>query len=187
LIFQSSISHVTRCAGCDINEAWETLGHPCLACQIATVIYRNPFHKRLEIQIQQWLSQENSDSDSCVSTLQTPSPIQLPKTPQMLCTEQDLLQQRSASIERCFQEIRQKASPQERQFIFENLTILKNDIQSQQSTQLKRDFDSQEDTSIESRIADENLSPAKKGSFSRNLFPDESLQLEKISRPPLFL
>ena len=104
----------------------------------------------------------------------------------MSCTEQDLLQQRSASIERSFQEIRQKASPQERQFIFENLTILKNDIQSQRSTQLKRDFDSQEDTSIESRIADENLSPAKKGSFSRNLFPDESLQLEKISRPPLF-
>jgi hypothetical protein len=76
-----------------------------------------------------------------------------------------LLQQRSAIIEQSFQEIKEKASPREWQFIFENLTMLQNSIQSQCSTHLKRDFASQEDTSIASRIADENLSPAKKVSF----------------------
>ena len=39
--------------GRDVNEAWEHLGHPCFACQKATVIYRNPFHARLAEHINQ--------------------------------------------------------------------------------------------------------------------------------------
>jgi hypothetical protein len=33
------------CPFCLMNESWNnTGGHPCLACQFATIIYRNPFH-----------------------------------------------------------------------------------------------------------------------------------------------
>jgi hypothetical protein len=36
----------TICPFCHINESWKNVGHPCLACQFATIIYRNPFHVR---------------------------------------------------------------------------------------------------------------------------------------------
>ena len=52
LVYRTNISHVTRCPGCNINDSWETIGHPCLACQVATIVHRNPFQARYEAQIQ---------------------------------------------------------------------------------------------------------------------------------------
>jgi hypothetical protein len=52
----------TLCPGCNINEAWETLGNPCLACILATMAYLNPFHLRYQRQLEHWLSPIDSDS-----------------------------------------------------------------------------------------------------------------------------
>lgn len=145
LVYRTNISHVTRCPGCDINDSWETIGHPCLACQVATIVHRNPFQARYEAQIQLWLNQENSDSDSSSSELETPS---RPTPSKTFLSEHEMLEQRNASIERSFSEIKSRTSPQESKYIFENLSILRNDIQNSCSDNLKRDFTSQESTAV---------------------------------------
>jgi hypothetical protein len=103
----------------------------------------------------------------------------------MFLSEHEMLEQRNASKEHSFSEIKSRTSPQESKYIFENLSILRNDIQNSCSDNLKRDFTSQESTSTVSRIANENLSPTKKGSFSHTLFEDDSTQTKQASRPPL--
>jgi hypothetical protein len=42
LIACPSLSHVTKCPGCNMNESWEHIGATCLACQLATLTFRNP-------------------------------------------------------------------------------------------------------------------------------------------------
>jgi hypothetical protein len=127
-------------------------------------------------------NQENSDSDSSSSELETPS---RPTPSKTFLSEHEMLEQRNASKEHSFSEIKSRTSPQESKYIFENLSILRNDIQNSCSDNLKRDFTSQESTSTVSRIANENLSPTKKGSFSHTLFEEDSTQTKQASRPPL--
>lgn len=43
LVPHSQVADINRCYGCNINDSWETVGHPCLACQFANVVFCNPF------------------------------------------------------------------------------------------------------------------------------------------------
>jgi len=160
LIFpDNTISNNNKCCSCLSNDFWHDCSFPCLACQMKTIVYRDPFRNRFHRQLEYWLYNEDTD-DTSISFSKTPV---CPQTPNS--STQDMLHRRNLTIERSFREAKSRGSVEQTRFVFENLSMLQNDIQSQCSTHLKRDFDSQEDTSLASRIADENLSPAKKVSF----------------------
>lgn len=60
---------VTICPGCNVNESWETIGHPCLACQNATIIHCFPFGKRVQQQWGLWLANIDTDDSNTDNTL----------------------------------------------------------------------------------------------------------------------
>jgi hypothetical protein len=80
-----------------------------------------------------------------------------------------------------------KCSPEENKFVFDNLALLRKEFRDASTN--KRDLDSILSDSIGlTEIIDENLSPRKKGSLSKNLFSDDSVDsrpLESTVRPPL--
>jgi hypothetical protein len=171
------------CRGCNTNEWWKDKTQFCLSCQLATIVYRNPFQKRFNAQLEYWLSMDDTSND----TTSDPRPHQLsqtksPKTPQP--STQDMLRCRTLSIERSYQTIKSRGSTEQTRFIFENLSILQQDIQSNCS-HLKRDFETQTSTSLASEITDENLSPRKRCSLNRKLFDEQSSNMKTRSRPPL--
>jgi hypothetical protein len=177
----SSSEHII-CRFCHINEAWANLRHPCLACQLATLIFRNPFLARLETLSDNWLNEVNSDDNSELSNA-VPS---RPNTPRTLPSDHELLDCRTRTIERSFQEIRSRGSPAQTSFVFEDLSMLKNNIQNIRNNcfYLKRDFASQEDSSITSFIPDEHLSPTKRGNSTCDISKkDMSLTNQKIRIP----
>jgi hypothetical protein len=53
----------TKCRGCTQQDSWKTTGAPCLACQFASITFRNSFSKRYAILCNTWLS-HTSDSDN---------------------------------------------------------------------------------------------------------------------------
>ena len=63
-VYQTQISHTSSCPICESNDAWKNMGSPCLACQFASIVYRNPFHARLERTLALWLTQEDSSDDA---------------------------------------------------------------------------------------------------------------------------
>lgn len=155
LIFNDDISHVTLCPKCKINESWEIIGLPCLACQCVTIVYRDPFCNRFPLQLEQWLSCEVTD----VSSDATVIPARL-HTPQTVQTDADMLRQRNNTFEKTFQTMKNRASTEQTQFIFENLSILQRSIQINCST-LKRDSASQDDSTATPALEEENISPKK--------------------------
>jgi hypothetical protein len=48
LIFNQQVSHITFCPSCNMNESWQIIGHPCLACQFATIIYKKSFSLQIQ-------------------------------------------------------------------------------------------------------------------------------------------
>ena len=78
---------------------------PCIACQLATVVYCNPFQRRYTKQIEYWLKSDvtSTDSTSDPTTL-NPSTSNTAKTP--VPATQDLLRLSHLSIERSYQEIK---------------------------------------------------------------------------------
>ena len=80
---------------------------------------------------------------------------------------------RQAAIDESIRNIRTKSSPEENQFVFENLTLLRKQIQEEPVC--KRDFDSILSDSVgTSDIETENLSHRKKGNVTKQLFSDNS-------------
>jgi hypothetical protein len=75
LIPHKSTTHVTKCPGCNTSDSWEHIGFPCLACQFANMLYRNPFASRYEILLNTWLpvptDLDSSSEDSENETLLT--------------------------------------------------------------------------------------------------------------------
>lgn len=71
LVFQNQVVHVTTCPCCNINESWEIIRYPCLACQCAALVYWNPFHLRYKHQLVLWLSPV--DTDGSEPTLSEPT------------------------------------------------------------------------------------------------------------------
>ena len=95
-----------------------------------------------------------------------------------------MLRRRTRTLEKSYREIRSRGSVEQTRYVFENLSLLQSDIQSNCSN-LKRDFESQTSTSLASELTDENLSPRKRCTLARQLFHDKQAPVKPISRPPL--
>jgi len=105
-------------------------------------VYRNPFHKRLAKHLDFWLTTDDSSNDS----------INEPTSHRTICTSiasktqnsssPDLLRLRHQSIERNYQEIKNRGIAEQTKYVFEDLSILQNGIRSQYSNP-KRPLSSQ--------------------------------------------
>lgn len=94
LLFRKSISHVVRCPSCNENEFWETIGFPCLACQFASITFRNPFQLWFKHQLQQWLNHNDSDSSEDEHYI-----VSKPRAHCLIQNEKDMLQYHNNAIE----------------------------------------------------------------------------------------
>jgi hypothetical protein len=74
LIHKGNMLHPTTCLTCGMNDSWEILGQPCLACLIAAIMYRNPFHARFQKQLEQFLSSHDLESDDTFGEQRQPRP-----------------------------------------------------------------------------------------------------------------
>jgi hypothetical protein len=129
-IHNRGLSNPLSCPVCDINEAWQGHGIPCLACQLAAIVYYNPFQDRLNRQLQHWLTQELSDnSERANSTNKIHHTVGRHPTP-MLHTDSDLLRCQNQTFQDSFQEMRSRATPEQTRIVFKNLSMLQQDIQS---------------------------------------------------------
>ena len=151
---------------------------------MATIVYRGPFQQRFKKQLEYWLNSDDTDDTDDANDIVSPQPSQLNSTTTPTINKQDMLSRRTRTIEKSYEAIKSRGSAEQRRFVFENLSILQQDIQSNCSN-LKRDFDSQTSTSLASEITDENLSPRKRNSLNRKLFDDKSVTSKYKSRPPL--
>ena len=182
LIFHEEANPLeTLCRSCSTNEAWQTNMNPCLACQLATIVYRCPFRQRFTKQLDYWLS--NEDTDSARETASPPTPRMSCATTTPL-SNHDMLLRRTRAIEQSYSDIKSRGSVEQTRYVFENLSLLRNDIHSNCSN-LKRDFTSHTSNSLASELTDENLSPRKRGSLNRQLFNEQPRSMKLISRPPL--
>ena len=59
-VYYTEQSDQSICPVCMQHEAWQHYGSPCLACQCAAIVYRNPFQDRLQKQMELWLHQNDS-------------------------------------------------------------------------------------------------------------------------------
>jgi len=78
----TNVTHITRCPGCNKQESWEHIEFPCLACQCASVVFRNPFIKRYDTLLNTWLPTSSdidysSESNGDNNGLQTPRQQQI--------------------------------------------------------------------------------------------------------------
>jgi hypothetical protein len=186
LIAHPSIAHVTKCPGCNLNESWENIGATCLACQIATITFRNPFQRRYQIFTENWLpnsDEENSDEDAAPP----PAPDRcLPSASPY--TEDELYRMRQSSISSSFEELKSKSSSGQTSYVFENLILLQNSVKQSFITQ-KRDLESHhESNATPSCLDEENLSP-KKTNLIEKKHPNSTLtdteRSTNTTRPPL--
>jgi len=129
LIFRTSPSPSQCCPVCQKNESWRHFNAPCLSCQIASIIYRNPFQSRYQTLMHRWLSQDDSDADSI--TLQHP-PFSHPINANNIARidDQDMLSQRNRTLVKSFQTIKARSSAAESRIVFQNLSMLQQDIQN---------------------------------------------------------
>ena len=67
------------CRGCRQQESWKTSGAPCLACQFASIVHRNPFSKRYTTLQNVWLPLLDDLDTSSLSDCPTIPPS--PQTP----------------------------------------------------------------------------------------------------------
>jgi hypothetical protein len=84
----------------------------------------NSLSKLLPIKVHQWLAQNESESSD-----EEEYTFFRSKTNQAVQNEQSMLQQRNSTIERNFREIKYKATPKQKQKIFENLSSIQKNIQ----------------------------------------------------------
>jgi len=175
-----------RCIGCSLQDCYETTGILCLSCQFTTIAFRNPFSKRLDTLLDTWLPDirdtDDSSDLSAVNFVQKRSPIS------KQIRHQDLLKMHALSIDNTLNEICSRSLPEQNHYVFEDLKLLQRDIRNHNNGG-KRDIESVHSASATTlEIVDENLSPRKKGSLSKELFPEIVSDDTETSlcRPPLF-
>jgi len=162
-----------RCPGCLMQDSWTPTASSCLACQFATVIYRNRFHTRYSKYIDQWLPTLATDSeDDTVDQLTQPTRATA-RTPE---SHEELHRLRQLSLQNSFSEIKARSSPKENTYVIENLTLLQRDIQL--SAANKRGIDSLHSASEDPRsnAQQEDEAPRKKNSLKQALFDDTASQ-----------
>jgi hypothetical protein len=159
------------CPVCYANDSWKTENHPCLACQFACVIYRNPFNLRFERSLNNFLNiDESEESEASPKIPHQPQTYDLSISP-----SQDLLSRRDRSLKHSFQEISNRATPEQRKCVFENLRILQQSIRGKHSSN-KRTIQSQDQNSKHLSTYEMALSPKKKNYSSGLNIHDESSQ-----------
>jgi len=151
----SMITDNNQCRFCHLHEFWKFPNHPCLSCQFATMIFRNPFHWRLHQNLQQLLEIEESDDN--MSFLQTPIRV---TSPVNNISERDMLQQRNQSFEQTYQEVRSRSTQTQSKYIFENLSILQRNIQNNLGSS-KRNHYTQDQSNENMSRSDSIISPKK--------------------------
>jgi len=55
IIFHHKPPNLHRCPGCLQQDSWSPIRYGCLACQFATIIFRNRFADRYNRYLEQWL------------------------------------------------------------------------------------------------------------------------------------
>ncbi len=192
IIYHNSVPDIQRCPGCLINNSWENIGQSCLACQFATIIYRNRFSDRYKKYLQIWLPPLETDTDVDSETYYKSTPCSAQHTQE---SHEELYRLRNQSLSDSFQEIKSRSSHQQTKYVFENLSLLQKNIQNNCGA-LKRDHNSQLSDSLTSEPGNnENLYPTQLYSSRKKLFlkipvkaiPDDSSTslTNNDSRPPL--
>ncbi len=187
-IHNKGLSHHLSCPACDIKEAWQEHGSPCLACQLAAIVYRNPFQDRLNRQLQRWLTQDLSDNSKEAYGNNRINHTDARHPTPMLHTDSDLLRCQNQTFQDSFQEIRSRATPEQTRIVFENLSMLQQDIQSCWSLS-KQPWDDDRLRLPSTQTQDEDSHfhlPGRRNSISRQLF-NESVNTDTThnTRHPL--
>ena len=186
-----SETNLKLCPGCQIHESWKHSRAPCLACQFASIVYQNPFGKRYTTLLNTWLpAASDSDSNSTNSNSHTLTPPTSTPISSFSCSTDParLTKMRQLTFEDSFNEIRSRSSPEQCQYVIENITMLQQDFKQKNND--KRDIRSlHSDSNTADETADENLAPRKKAAITKQIFSDASTisQGSGISsnRPPL--
>jgi hypothetical protein len=92
-----------------------------------------------------------------------PSQLHTPKSDKL---DQSMLQKRNINIAQSFQEIKKRATPEQTKYVFENLALLQQNIQSN-CAKLKRDLMSQQDTNSSLHLDEPIQTPSKKSNTMR--------------------
>jgi hypothetical protein len=121
------------CPGCFTNPSWCNTTHPCIACQLTTIVYRGPFQQRFKKQLEYWLNSDDTDDTDGANDIVSPQPSQLNSTVTPTINKQDMLSRRTRTIEKSYESIKSRGSAEQRRFVFENLSILQNDCPSGRS------------------------------------------------------
>jgi hypothetical protein len=126
----------TNCPGCNINDSWEHIEFPCLACQFASLAFQNPFDTRYNILIDTWLpvpsdldwSSANSELNYTLISQQQTTPVSI--TTQFRHLE--LKNMRQKAIDDSLDMIRSKSSIEQNRCVFEDLSTLKKNFMKQE-------------------------------------------------------
>jgi hypothetical protein len=116
------------CIGCNINDIWEHVWSPCLACQFASIVFRNPSANWFQILIDAWLPLPSDHKSSSIES--TIEEVQLSRqctrtydTPSI--KHKKLIRLRCRSINESLDTNQSHSSVKQNRYIFEDLASLK--------------------------------------------------------------
>jgi len=104
------------CPTCHANESWQSFNAPCLACQLATITYQNPWVNRYNKLLDLWLNVSETDNSDTMNDEQL---LEIRRR-----QSQEMLVQWNQTFENSFSEMRARASRAETKIVFENLSQL---------------------------------------------------------------
>ena len=169
-----------------MNESWEHIGATCLACQLATLTFRNPFKKRYQTFLGLWLPGSDDEDSVAVDTPLAASERCLLSDSTL--TQDELYRLRQASINSSFAVLKSKSSSGQTSYVFENLILLQNSVKQNFSTR-KRDLESHHESNASpSCLDEENLSPKKTNLIEKKHHNSTLTDTERstnTTRPPL--
>jgi len=170
-----------KCSGCLLQDLWGPTGFLCLACQFATIMYRNRFQDRYTRYIEQWIPTLATESED--DTAAPPTLRQRPSSSQTRISYQDLQKLRQRSLQNSFSEIRSRSSSAENKYVIENISMLQRDLRNYMSC--KRNIDSLQTDSISAHdcINDENQYSRDNKLTKKILFGD-TMTCSTASIPP---
>ena len=137
LVPATSETNLKLCPGCQIHESWKHSRAPCLRCQFASIVSQNPFGKRYTTILNTWLPAAlDSDSNSTNSNSHTLTPPTSTPISSFSCSTDParLTKMRQLTFEDSFNEIRSRSSPEQCQYVIENITMLQQDFKQKKTT-----------------------------------------------------
>ena len=163
------------CSGCLQQDSWGSVGSFCLACQFATIIYRNRFHTRYSNYIEKWIPTLATESEDDTfdphihrhrSTHQT----------RTRASCKDLPRLRQELLKNSFEEIRLRSSLAESLCVIENITMLQRDIRH--TTGNKHSINSLQSASNASlTTTQDEIFPPREGKSLKQMLPSDPTKL----------